>query len=338
MVRGMRLAAPALAAALCGLLIAASAEVRADPAQDCRAARTPEGRIQGCTAVIESTTFPADQKAAAYRNRGRSRVEAGAIDVALSDLNEALRLNPGDAHAYAYRAQVYVAKNDLDAAIRDYGEVIRLRPKSALGLTGRAHAYLVKGDAQQALDDYTQALRLAPDNAVTHNNRGLAYKALGNLPRAIEDFTAAIVINPIYALAYNNRGYSYEAAGDKAKAVADFRSALMLDPALSGARAGLERLGAIGALAAESARLVAEGRKLVEAHCARCHAIGREGASPNPNAPRFVALHERHPMLALREPLTRGIAAPHDEMPDFNLPDAEVDKIVAYINSLEGPH
>jgi len=43
-------------------------------------------------------------------------------------------------------------------------------------------------------------------------------------------------------------------------------------------------------------------------------------------------------MQALREPLTRGIAAPHDEMPKFRLPDADVDKIVAYINSLEGPH
>jgi len=323
--------------ALAGLVILTSANVRADPTQDCRAARTAEGRIKGCTSVIDDKASTPDQRAAAYRNRGRSRVEAGALEAALTDLNEALRLNPGDAHAYTYRAQVYLSKNDLDSAIRDYGEVARLRPQSALGLTGRAHAYLVKGDAQQAIDDYNQVLRISPENAVAHNNRGLAHKAAGNLDKAILDFTAALEINPVYALAYNNRGYAQEAAGRKAEAVADFRNALRIDPSLTGARDGLQRLGAAGELAAESSRLVAQGRKLVEAHCARCHAIERAGESPNPSAPRFVSLHERHPMLALREPLTRGIAAPHDEMPDFDLRDADVDTIVAYINSLGSP-
>ena len=45
-------------------------------------------------------------------------------------------------------------------------------------------------------------------------------------------------------------------------------------------------------------------------------------------------MQQRHPILALREPLSRGIAAPHDEMPKFKLADADIDKIVAYINSL----
>jgi tetratricopeptide (TPR) repeat protein len=193
----------------------------------------------------------------------------------------------------------------------------------------------VKGDAQQAIDDFTQAIRVAPGSAVAYNNRGLAFKAAGQSPRAIEDFTQAISINPIYALAYNNRGYTNEAAGRKAEAVADFRSALLLDPSLTGARDGLARLGAAGDLAAESARLVSAGKALAEMHCARCHAAGPDGPSPHAKAPPFRTLHARHPVQALREPLTRGIAAPHDEMPKFRLPDADIDKIVAYINSLE---
>ena len=46
-------------------------------------------------------------------------------------------------------------------------------------------------------------------------------------------------------------------------------------------------------------------------------------------------MQQRHPILALREPLTRGIAAPHDEMPNFALGEAEVDKLIAYINTLQ---
>jgi mono/diheme cytochrome c family protein len=36
----------------------------------------------------------------------------------------------------------------------------------------------------------------------------------------------------------------------------------------------------------------------------------------------------------LREPLSRGIAAPHDEMPKFALSGPQIDNIIAYINSL----
>jgi mono/diheme cytochrome c family protein len=65
-----------------------------------------------------------------------------------------------------------------------------------------------------------------------------------------------------------------------------------------------------------------------------CHAVGHSGESPNRKAPPFRSLHARHPSLALREPLSRGIAAPHDEMPRFTLSGPEIGSIVAYINSL----
>ena len=58
------------------------------------------------------------------------------------------------------------------------------------------------------------------------------------------------------------------------------------------------------------------------------------GTSPNPKAPPFRTVSRRHPSLALREPLSRGIAAPHDVMPHFKLSDDDVDMIIAYINSL----
>ena len=85
---------------------------------------------------------------------------------------------------------------------------------------------------------------------------------------------------------------------------------------------------------AETEKRVQEGKALVEQNCSGCHAVGGKGASPNKKAPEFRSLHERHPSLALREPLSRGIAAPHDEMPKFALTGPQVDTVVAYINSL----
>jgi mono/diheme cytochrome c family protein len=141
-------------------------------------------------------------------------------------------------------------------------------------------------------------------------------------------------MNPVYALAYNNRGYVYESQGRRDDAMADFRAALLLDPSLIGARDGLRRLGIPDAEFAETQHRVEQGRKLVEQNCRACHAIGPTGTSPNKKAPEFRTLHARHPNLALREPLSRGIAAPHDEMPRFTLSGPEIDTIVAYINSL----
>jgi len=66
----------------------------------------------------------------------------------------------------------------------------------------------------------------------------------------------------------------------------------------------------------------------------RCHAVGATGDSPNNMAPQLRSLHARPPRLALREPLSRGIAAPHDEMPRFALTAPEIDSVVGYINSL----
>lgn len=326
---GLRLAALALVS-----MAVAPEWARADALSDCRTATSPQARLAACSEVIGGA-YTGEQKAIAYRNRGRARTEAGALDAAIADLGEAIRLAPGDVQAYLYRAQARMGRGDTDGAIADYGEAIRLRPTLAAGFTGRGHAHLVKRDGKSAVADFSEAIRLEPKSPSALNNRGLAHRMAGDTAAAINDFTAAIALNPIYAIAYTNRGYAHEAAGRKTDAAEDFSRALLVDSSLTGARDGLARLGMADALRAEVAKVVADGKALVETHCSGCHATGVQGESRNPKAPPFRTLHQRHPSQSLREPLTRGIAAPHDEMPKFRLPDVDVDKIVAYINSLE---
>ncbi len=193
---------------------------------------------------------------------------------------------------------------------------------------------MTRGDADAAIIDLTEAIRLNPKSASAYNNRGLAHRKKGDLDSAFADYTSALMINPVYALGYANRGYVEEARGRKAEAIADLRAAIMLDPSITGASDGLKRLGVPDQYAQESAQRILSGKALVEARCATCHAVGPTGVSAKAGAPEFRSLHERHALMALREPLARGIAAPHDEMPKFQLSHAEIDMIVAYINSL----
>ncbi len=322
-----------LAVAFAAVLLSAGFAC-AGPVEDCAQARNPQARLKGCSDVIGNAAFGNDEKARAFRNRANLRLEAGAASDAVADYTQAMRLATPDSAVLSGRARARLVLSDTAGALEDYNEAVKLSPQSAGLLIARGHVHYVRGNAKAAIDDFTEALRINPSSASAYNQRGLAYRRSGDVKKAIGDYTSAININPVYALAYNNRGYAYEALGRKDEAVADFRAALLLDASLVGARDGLARLGAKSASAAETEARIREGRALVTSYCVGCHAVAATGDSPNPKAPAFRTLSARHSGLSLREPLSRGIAAPHDRMPKFTLTPDQVDSIIAYINGL----
>jgi mono/diheme cytochrome c family protein len=87
-------------------------------------------------------------------------------------------------------------------------------------------------------------------------------------------------------------------------------------------------------LAQESA-LEKRGEELLRTECARCHAIGRTGASPNPEAPAFRQLSHKYAIEGLAEALAEGISVGHAEMPEFVFDPDEVAAIIAYLKSIQ---
>jgi mono/diheme cytochrome c family protein len=77
------------------------------------------------------------------------------------------------------------------------------------------------------------------------------------------------------------------------------------------------------------------GHRLVEANCARCHAIDRTGDSPLPIAPPFRTLHTRYPVENLAEALAEGIMVGHPTMPEFRLDPDQIENLIAYLKTLE---
>jgi mono/diheme cytochrome c family protein len=86
---------------------------------------------------------------------------------------------------------------------------------------------------------------------------------------------------------------------------------------------------------ADDASRIAYGKRLVEANCARCHAVGRTGASTHPDAPPFRSLQRRYPVEDLQEALAEGISTGHPDMPEFVASPGQIDAIIAYIGSLD---
>src|SRR5262249_4843056 len=88
------------------------------------------------------------------------------------------------------------------------------------------------------------------------------------------------------------------------------------------------------ALAAEK-DLTDKGEVLVKENCSRCHAIGKEGDSPHPEAPPFRTLSSRYPIEDLGESLAEGIVSGHPDMPIFVFSAADVEATFDYLNSIQ---
>jgi mono/diheme cytochrome c family protein len=92
--------------------------------------------------------------------------------------------------------------------------------------------------------------------------------------------------------------------------------------------------GAVASRAAD-AEVIGKGRALLEANCARCHAISANDESKHKSAPPFRTVVTRYPPDNLAEALAEGIISGHPDMPEFVFEPDEVGAIVSYLASLQ---
>ena len=317
------------------MLVLATAASQADPMAACRTNASPDEQARACSDVIDQVPSPAPNiLATAWAYRAKAYARKGMAKEAADNYSQAVKVAPTLKMAWVGRGMARLLERKFDDAIADFSTAIALEPRDAPTFVARGYAYLAQGKPKLAIADFTKSLSISPEYVAALNNRGLAYRKLGQVKRAISDYSQAILLNPLYALAYNNRGYAFEALGRKTEAIDDFRNALSIDPSLVGARDALVRLKAASSLAAQSTNRVAAGKVIARETCAWCHAIDLRDQSRNKDAPPFRDIHARHPVLALREPISRAVATPHDRMPKLPLTNAEIDQVIAYINSL----
>ncbi|MGI0480888.1 tetratricopeptide repeat protein [Geminocystis sp. CENA526] len=164
-----------------------------------------------------------------YIARGVSYGELGEYDKAISDYTKVISLDPNYAVAYNNRGFTYNSLGEYDKAIADYTKTISLDPNYAVAYNNRGGSYNELGEYQKAIADFTKAINLDPNYATAYNNRGSTYNSLGEYQKAIPDLTKAINLDPNNAPAYYHRGFSYNNLGEYQKAIADFTNAISLD-------------------------------------------------------------------------------------------------------------
>lgn len=134
--------------------------------------------------------------------RGRSHLEKGCWDLAIHDLNAAIRHKPDLPEAYFLRAMALRRKVRYDEnpihnrSILDLSRTIRLKPGYAEAYYERGVCHALLGDWDEAVSDWNHALILNRDYHAAYLARGLARSKAGNGRGALEDFREVLRLHP----------------------------------------------------------------------------------------------------------------------------------------------
>jgi len=155
---------------------------------------------------------------------------AGNFAQALSELDQAIKLDPGNLLAYLERGIVYFGMSNYAQALDNLNLAIQIYP-NADAYDWRGTVYEKLNRNEEALADYNRAIQLNPQKAIFYNNRGFMYHKLGDVEKTLSDLNRAIELDPGYAEPYNGRGNVNLDRGRFDQALADFNRSIQLDPA-----------------------------------------------------------------------------------------------------------
>jgi tetratricopeptide (TPR) repeat protein len=142
---------------------------------------SPDIRINGCTALIDSGKETPRVLVIAYNNRGNAYMAKGEYDRAVQDYDQSITLNPNYARAFNNRGVAYQKKGEYDRAIKDFDESIKLDPNYANAFANRAQTYLHKSEYERAARDYDEAIRLKPTLEALWSGRCWTRAIVGDL-------------------------------------------------------------------------------------------------------------------------------------------------------------
>ena len=191
-----------------------------------------------------------------HRWRGDASLNKHEFDKALSEYDEAIRLDPKNGMAYCGRGAASTGKGEFEKAIASFDEAIRLDPEIAnMSFYKRYRAAaeslrpnprnpkfaeeaqrgsdaFERADYDQAIVAFDELIRLDPNHSEAHRWRGDASLNKHELDKALSEYDEAIRLDPKNGMAYCGRGAASTGKGEFDKAIASFDEAIRLDPRL----------------------------------------------------------------------------------------------------------
>ncbi len=160
-----------------------------------------------------------------HYNLGVQAQQAGNIQMALSEFQRSVELDPDNADARnALGIILHLSFRRPAEAIKHYEKALEARPNFSEARTNLANVYLDLGQYDEAIKLYEQVLNdmLYPTPFIAQGNLGWAWYKKGDRAKAMENIRAAVTLNPQFCQGYRNLGLIHEEAGETEQACQQF--------------------------------------------------------------------------------------------------------------------
>jgi Tfp pilus assembly protein PilF len=182
------------------------------------------------------------QVAAAHNLLATKYLQAGRLQEAQAQFEQALRLDPRDAEVLSNLGTLLQAQGQRAEGMQYIRRAAALKPRNDAVRFNLGAALLAAGQADAALREFRAAVALNPDNADAHFNTAMILGPRNHLDEAIAHLRHVVAINPRNADAYRNLSVAYMLKGQLDTAVAEAEAAVRLQPDSAPARAQLDRV------------------------------------------------------------------------------------------------
>ncbi len=196
------------------------------------------GKTSTLSIVLEPSVEPAKQRTSQdHYYSGLTLADKGDFDGAITQYDEAIRLDPGNVDAYQARAatmsrlrrpaeahddyirvaEIYRAQGNSGRAVTAYNAAIEINDQSMTAFLGRGDLYLSKNQEIAALADFEAAREIDDKDYRVYFGLGRARFQQSNFKRAVEHFKEAQSADDANPLVYQYLMLSYMAVDDVKK-------------------------------------------------------------------------------------------------------------------------
>ena len=175
-------------------------------------------------------TYYAKPSAESVFKSGVSKAGTRDYKGAISDFEEAIKLNPEYAHAYLEKGYSSFYIGNYYEAIVDITKAIELEPKNSNAYNIRGFVFEQIKEYEKAIADYEEAIKSNPTNSLPYNNKGRVYIIQRKFDEAIEWLIKATELNPQYIGAYNHLVDIYTKKKQYDKAIDYCKKSISINP------------------------------------------------------------------------------------------------------------
>lgn len=162
-----------------------------------------------------------------YHHFKRSRIyyEQGRVKEALSEINEAIKLDSEDARFYQFLGYIHFSMGNYDEAEAAYIKTLEMKPDLTDARNHLGALYLAMDRFDDALKEFRIALkdRFYPTPEIIYFHIGEVYRKMDDLEEAAAHLRRALEINPKYYRAHYELGNILSEMGDMQEAIFEYK-------------------------------------------------------------------------------------------------------------------